>query len=112
MTSRINLAIEGKIAYVTMNHPEKCNAIGDVVVTENSECFGNANANEQVRAMVFHGEGSAFSAGVNVEYLIKLSRNSSSANLDNSNALKIFLGNFSPAQAEKRLPLRKRCYQE
>ncbi|MFZ1082686.1 MAG: enoyl-CoA hydratase-related protein [Candidatus Kryptoniota bacterium] len=91
MVNRINFAIEGKIAYITMNRPEKRNAIDDSVVAEISECFGEANANERVRAIVFRGEGSAFSAGADLEYVMKLSQNSPSANLDDSNALKNLL---------------------
>lgn len=74
-----------------MNRPEKRNAIDDVAVEEMMNCFGQADADENVRVIVFRGEGSVFSAGADLDYLLKLSQNSSTANFEDSNALKNLL---------------------
>ncbi len=91
MSKRVACELRGKIAYLKMNRPEKRNAIDDIAVEELTRYFNDANSNEDVRAIVFEGEGSAFSAGADLDYLMRLSKNSSSANFEDSCALKKFL---------------------
>ncbi len=91
MSERVNFAVRGKVAYLKMSRPEKRNAIDDVAVAELRRYFEQANSDEAVRAIVFEGEGSAFSAGADLEYLMKLSSNTSAANFEDSCALKNFL---------------------
>lgn len=87
MESRVNFVIKDKVAFITLDRPEKRNAMDSAMVAEIAKDFGEANAREQVRAIVFRGEGSAFSAGADLDYLLTLSRNSQSANLADSEAL-------------------------
>ncbi len=91
MGKRVDFEIRDKVAFLTLNRPEKRNAIDDIAVSELTDFFGSANSDDGVRAIVFRGEGSAFSAGADLEYLHKLSQNSSSANFEDSCALKDFL---------------------
>lgn len=91
MGKRVDLEIRDRVAYLTMNRPEKRNAIDDIAVEEMIEGFSRAESEADVRAVVFRGEGTAFSAGADLEYLQRLSRNSSSDNLADSCALKDFL---------------------
>lgn len=91
MGKRINFEIRDSVAYLTMNRPDKRNAIDDVAVTELADSFTTADHDERVRAIVFRGEGTAFSAGADLDYLQRLSKNSSSANLEDSRRLKDFL---------------------
>ncbi|MCL5267781.1 MAG: enoyl-CoA hydratase/isomerase family protein [Bacteroidetes bacterium] len=91
MSNRVSFEIRGKVAYLKLNRPEKRNAIDDVAIEEMGRHFDRANSDENVRAIVFEGEGSVFSAGADLDYLMKLSKNSSSANFEDSCALKDFL---------------------
>lgn len=88
---RITFDIKNNIAYVTMNRPEKRNAIDDVAVHELNDAMEVAENSSEVRAVVFRGEGTAFSAGADLDYLRKLSGNSSAANMEDSRLLKDFL---------------------
>jgi methylglutaconyl-CoA hydratase len=88
---RVDFEIKDKVAFLTFNRPEKRNAIDDIAVAELKEYFDRAGSDENIRAIVFEGEGSAFSAGADLEYLQKLSGFSAAANLDDSSALKDFL---------------------
>ncbi len=91
MGSRVNLEIRDRVAYLTMNRPEKRNAIDDISVSELTEYFRQMDADDAIRAIVFRGAGSAFSAGADLEYLQRLSRNSSAANFEDSCSLKDLL---------------------
>ncbi len=88
---RVDIQIKGKVAYLTMNRPEKRNAIDDIAVAELAEGFRRAEGSADVRAIVFRGEGPAFSAGADLEYLEKLSRNTPDANMQDSQMLKDLL---------------------
>lgn len=91
MGKRVDLEFRDRVAYLTMNRPEKRNAIDDVAVVELTESFKRAESDDKVRAILFQGEGSAFSAGADLDYLRRISENSSSANLEDSCMLKDFL---------------------
>ncbi len=91
MGTRVVVETKGKVAYLTMNRPEKRNALDDVAVAELTEGLNLAEQSPDVRAIVFRGEGPAFSAGADLDYLQKLSRNSPDANLQDSRMLKDLL---------------------
>lgn len=91
MRKRVDFEIREGIAYLTMNRPDKRNAIDDIAVMEMTEGFRKADGDGAVRAIVFRGEGTAFSAGADLDYLERLSKNSSSANLEDSSMLKDLL---------------------
>jgi len=88
---RVDLVVKGKIAYLILNRPEKRNAMDDLAVEELTGYFKQADSNQNLRAIVFGGKGSAFSSGADLNYLLKLSQSSQSANLDDSMALKNLL---------------------
>lgn len=56
-------SLEDGIAWVTMNRPQKRNAINKQMITEMSEAFRRAENNEDVRVIILNGEGPCFSAG-------------------------------------------------
>ncbi len=91
MGERVKFETVDHVAYLTFSRPEKRNAFDDLTVREISEYFNSADSDSSVRAIVFRGEGSAFSAGADLSYLRKLSENSSSANFEDSCALKDML---------------------
>src|SRR6266851_9361741 len=58
----VNLSIEGGLAEIVLNRPDKMNALNDAMVAELNVCLERAEA-ERVRALILRGEGPAFSAG-------------------------------------------------
>lgn len=60
---RILLAFEGEIATLTLNRPEKLNALDQGMLTALEQAFDEIEANKAVRAMLLAGNGKAFCAG-------------------------------------------------
>lgn len=56
-------AIEGPVATLTLNRPDKLNAIDTAMVAELNAALDRAEADDTVRAIVLVGAGRAFSAG-------------------------------------------------
>ena len=54
---------QGSIGIITLNRPEKLNAINDAMKADLHTALDMAEADEQVRAILVHGNGRAFSAG-------------------------------------------------
>ena len=59
----IKVRIEGEIAYIALNRPEKRNAINQAMLRAIPEAIDEVDRNE-VRAIIIYGEGQAFSAGI------------------------------------------------
>ncbi|MGZ6974781.1 MAG: enoyl-CoA hydratase/isomerase family protein [Acidimicrobiia bacterium] len=66
MTDRLRLAIEGPIAIITNDHPEKHNAFDDEMDAALFEILGELRARTDVRAVIWRGEGKSFSSGRDV----------------------------------------------
>jgi enoyl-CoA hydratase/carnithine racemase len=60
----VTLRVEGAVALVAFNRPEKRNAINRDVLRALAETIAAAERDRAVRAIVLHGEGRVFSAGV------------------------------------------------
>jgi methylglutaconyl-CoA hydratase len=89
--TRIAVEQSGRLCTVTLNRPEKRNAIDDVMITELRHAFTAAERTEEVRAVVLTGSGSAFCAGADIEYLSKLSTYSFEENKEDSlNVMRLF----------------------
>jgi enoyl-CoA hydratase/carnithine racemase len=56
-------AVDGAIATLTLNRPEKLNAINGAMIDELELALDRAEQNEAVRVIVLNGAGRAFSAG-------------------------------------------------
>jgi len=63
MTALVELAIEDKVAIVTLNRPEVRNAINDALRTEFVSTLEKVAADQSIRAMVLTGRGKGFCAG-------------------------------------------------
>ena len=59
----INYAVADSIATITLNRPDKLNAIDPAMVGELNAAMDAAEADDTVRVIVLRGEGRAFSAG-------------------------------------------------
>ena len=58
---------EGPLAWITLNRPEKLNAINAVMVGELHHALNAAEADDAVRVILLRGSGRAFSAGFDLD---------------------------------------------
>lgn len=84
----IEYAVEDRIAYVTLNRPEKSNALCFDLITELRVAFRQAEEDEKVRIVILRANGEAFCAGADLQYLQELQANSFEQNLADSDHLK------------------------
>jgi methylglutaconyl-CoA hydratase len=80
----IKYHIKERIAYITLARPEKRNALNHELVAELKENLLKSEKDPEVKVIVLTGEGDAFCAGADLEYLKQLQRNSYDENLKDS----------------------------
>ncbi len=68
--SRISLEINDKVAHITINRPDKLNALDPETVSQLGERFYEAEASENVDSIVIAGAGKAFVAGADVQFFV------------------------------------------
>ncbi len=61
--STVAFSREGSVGIITLNRPEKLNAINDAMKADLHHALDLAEADDLVRAILVHGNGRAFSAG-------------------------------------------------
>lgn len=59
--------VDGAIGYLTLNRPERLNAINDTLMAEMIEALGWLDAHPELRVLVLRGAGRAFSAGADLK---------------------------------------------
>ena len=69
MHPSIKYQVDGQLATITLNRPEKRNAINADLVTALSMALEEAAADDTIRAIVITGAGEVFSAGADLEAL-------------------------------------------
>jgi len=79
---------ENRIGYITLNRPEKRNALGPEMVQELSQAFEKFSEDEEVKVIVLKAEGKAFCAGADLAYLQDLQSYTFEENLEDSLRLK------------------------
>jgi methylglutaconyl-CoA hydratase len=85
--SSVLYAIEGALALITLNRPEKRNALNDELVGGLKEVLRDADAREDVRAVIIMGAGADFCAGADLSVLKKISEGSVLENLADARSL-------------------------
>jgi methylglutaconyl-CoA hydratase len=80
-------AVEGAVALVTLNRPEKRNALNDALVAGLKEALRAADADDAVRVVVITGAGSDFCSGADLSALQKISEASIDENLEDARTL-------------------------
>jgi len=80
-------SIDGPIARITLNRPEKKNALNDQLIAELKETLRDAVGNESVRVVVIDGNGSDFCSGADLSALEKISKASAAENANDARAL-------------------------
>lgn len=72
--------VDGGVAFVTINRPDKMNALNHQTLTELGQAFDAAKADDAVRAVVITGSGEkAFVAGADIGELLQVAGNAQGA---------------------------------
>jgi methylglutaconyl-CoA hydratase len=79
--------IKNNTAIITLNRPEKRNALHPFMVEQIKLKLKEFAENNVVRSIIIAGEGSTFCAGADLEYLKNLSDNTAIENYDDSRSL-------------------------
>jgi methylglutaconyl-CoA hydratase len=87
MDSPVIYAVEGHVALVTLNRPEKRNALDDSLVSAVKEALRDADSREDVRAVLITGAGPDFCSGADLSALQKISESSALENLEDARSL-------------------------
>ena len=86
-STRVLVQDENGVGRITLNRPEKRNALDRVMVDELDHAIKSFATNDHIRSIVLAGAGSAFCAGADLEYLCQLSEFSIIDNMEDSAAL-------------------------
>lgn len=79
--------IEGTVAFITLNRPEKRNALNDQLVAELKASLRRADEHASIRACVITGAGADFCSGADLSQLRKISESSIVENLADAESL-------------------------
>ena len=66
--STLHIVVQGRIATITLNRPERLNAINDEMPGEIRQAVELANADDRVHVIVLRGAGDAFCAGYDLKH--------------------------------------------
>jgi methylglutaconyl-CoA hydratase len=80
-------SVEGAIARLTLNRPEKKNALNEAVIAAFKENLRYASENAQVRVIVLSGAGSDFCSGADLSALQKIAQASVDENVEDARSL-------------------------
>lgn len=83
----ILLTIENRVATLTLNRPEKRNALNDEMASILLSHLNSLKDNEDCKVLIIKANGDAFCAGADLGYLQKLQNNSYEENLADSKSL-------------------------
>src|SRR5262245_46043004 len=86
-TKAVLSVIDGAIGRITLNRPEKKNALNDQLISELKQALVQAAANEDVRSIVISGGGSDFCSGADLAALEKISKSTAADNASDARAL-------------------------
>ena len=75
------------VATVTLNRPDKRNALDDQQVRALTEAFAALDRAPDVRAVVLAGRGQAFSAGADLDYMQRMAAASEGENITDATAI-------------------------
>ena len=59
--------VDSRIGYITLNRPEKRNALSHDMVSELREAFAMAEQDDKAKVIVLRANGEAFCAGADLE---------------------------------------------
>ena len=83
----IEYSAQDRVGYVTLNRPEKRNALNPQMITELKAAFQKASDDTDVKVIVLRAKGDVFCSGADLEYLQQLQKFSFEENLADSKHL-------------------------
>lgn len=86
--SMVEYSVKERIGRITLNRPDKRNALSPEMVEGLKHAFDRAAKDDQVKVIVLNAMGEAFCAGADLAYLQQLQNFSFEENLADSNQLK------------------------
>lgn len=86
--SNVLYEVKDRVCFLTLNRPEKKNALNAAMVSDLKKLFTRAEADASVKVIVLKANGDAFCSGADLESLQQLQKNSHEENLKDSNHLK------------------------
>jgi methylglutaconyl-CoA hydratase len=86
-SNNILYLVEGAVARITLNRPEKRNALNETLVAGLKNALQQANADDAVRVVVISGAGQDFCSGADLAALQKISEASAAENLADARSL-------------------------
>jgi methylglutaconyl-CoA hydratase len=84
----IDYSVSDRTGYITLNRPDKRNALNHDVVAELKQAFAQAERDRAVKVVVLKANGESFCAGADLAYLQQLQNFSLEENRADSNHLK------------------------
>jgi len=88
----LNVEIRSGVARVTLNRPEVRNAFDDALIASLTKTFLQLKGDESVRVVVLAGNGSAFCAGADLNWMKRMAGYGYDENLADARALATMLG--------------------
>jgi methylglutaconyl-CoA hydratase len=80
-------AVENSVASITLNRPEKRNALNEALIAEIKRGLANASQDQNVRAIVISGAGKDFCSGADLSALQKIAQASVAENAEDARSL-------------------------
>lgn len=91
MSNLVLYEVNDRVGYITLNRPEKRNALSFEFVNEIKSVFKQAEADDNCKVIVIRSNGEAFCAGADLGYLQQLQNNTYEENLaDSKNLSELF----------------------
>ncbi|HIE16469.1 MAG TPA: enoyl-CoA hydratase/isomerase family protein, partial [Bacteroidales bacterium] len=91
MENKVLYEVNGRIGYITLNRPEKRNALNEEMVKMLKDAFTKAEKDDAVKVIVLRAQGDTFCAGADLAYLKQLQKYSYEENLaDSHNLMTLF----------------------
>ncbi|MBX5439833.1 MAG: enoyl-CoA hydratase/isomerase family protein [Thermoflavifilum sp.] len=80
--------VKDRVAYITLNRPEKRNALNPQLVAEIKQALADARHDEAVKLIVLQANGPAFSAGADLDHLQRMRNFSKEEHVQDTQALR------------------------
>ncbi len=88
MNQPVLIHVADRIGFITLNRPDKRNALSPELISGLITAFEELKASEQVKVVILQAEGKAFCAGADLAYLQSLQGFTYEENLEDSRRLK------------------------
>lgn len=86
--SLVNYSVKERVGYITLNRPDKRNALSHELVSDLRQAFLRAETDASVKVVVLNANGESFCAGADLAYLQQLQNFTFAENLADSKHLK------------------------